>query len=65
MQTGHFQAQKKTKKKTPEGGAVNGTSRGHHFVASKSDICVYIMHPQMTFNQDQHHLKGAEYMALL
>jgi hypothetical protein len=44
MQTGHFQAQKKTIKKTPEGGAVNGTSRGHHFVASKSDICVYIMH---------------------
>jgi hypothetical protein len=45
MHTGHFQAQKKTKKKTPEGGAVNGTSQGHPFVPSKSDICVYIMHP--------------------
>jgi hypothetical protein len=45
MQTGHLQAQKKTKKKTPEGGAVNGTSQGHPFVPSKSDICVYIMHP--------------------
>ena len=53
-----FSSTKKIKKKTPEGGAVNGTSRGHHIITSKSDIYEYIMHPYMTFNQDQNQLKG-------
>jgi hypothetical protein len=53
-----FSSTKKIKKKTPKGGAVNGTPQEHHIITSKYDIYEYIMRPYITFNQDQNQLKG-------
>ena len=60
-----FSSTQEIQKKPPEEGAVNGTSRGHHIITSKSDIYEYIMHPNMTINQDLNVRKGSEYMTNL